>query len=53
MAWTSLVDTATKATTKRSGDKHSEANSRYLDGDTKHKKTISNLGINVRFLASK
>ena len=46
MAWTSLVDTATKATTKRSGDKHSEENSRYVDGDTKHKKSISNIDIN-------
>merc|ERR1712038_2185529 len=46
MAWTSLVDTATKATTKGSGDKHSNANARNVDGDTKHKKTISNIGIN-------
>ena len=43
MAWTSLVDTATKATTKRNVDKMTESNTLYVAGDAKPKTSASNI----------
>ena len=46
MAWTSLVDTATKATTKRNVDKMPDSNTHYVAGDAKPKISASNIKIN-------
>ena len=46
MAWTSLVDTATKATTKRNVDKMPDSNAHYVAGDAKPKMSASNIKIN-------
>lgn len=46
MAWTSLVDTATKATTKRNADKLTDPNSRYMESDTKRKISPSSVSPN-------
>ena len=48
MAWTSLVDTATKATTKRSADKMSDANTFYVGADNKPKTSTSSVKINSK-----
>ena len=46
MAWTSLVDTATKATTKRNNAQLTDQNGRYLDSDAKHKISPSSVNTN-------